>query len=67
MYVNEPTDKPYTNKEGKQIYPKFYFLARELKDQIAEDAIQMLHAQDVQTAQNAMGGGTFDPDDVPFF
>ena len=54
LYVSEPTDKPY-EKDGKKIYPKFYFLAKELKEQIAEKAIAELHKQDVQTAQKTMG------------
>jgi hypothetical protein len=76
LYVNEPTDKPYTNGDGKTIYPKFYFLSQDLKDQIAEDAIELLHKHDVQTANNAMGGGmnqggfdepVFDPNsEIPF-
>jgi hypothetical protein len=62
LYVAEPTDKPYENKDGKKIYPKFYFLAQGLKEQIAEKAIAKLHEGDVQTANNV-----FDPDgEIPF-
>ena len=67
LYVAEPTDKPYENREGKKIYPKFYFLSLGLKNQIAEKAIEALHAQDVKTAQDVMNEPIFDPsDEVPF-
>jgi len=62
LYVAEPTDKPY-EKDGKKIYPRFYFLATELKDQICEKACEELHKQDVQTVNNTMND---DFGDVPF-
>jgi hypothetical protein len=68
LYVNEPTDKPYTNKDGKTIYPKFYFLAQGLKDQIVADAIELLHKQGGGGMnQGGFDEPEFDPmEEIPF-
>ena len=61
LYVAEPS-RPYETRDGEKKYARYYFIDRGLKDQIADKAIGLLHAQDVQTAKE-----TFDTDDtIPF-
>ena len=64
MYLAEPTDKPYENKDGKTIYPKYFHLEADLKKQIEDKAIQEYHKQ--KPTQEAPGDSWNNEEDIPF-
>ena len=66
MYLAEPTDKPYENKDGKTTYPKFFHLEPDLKKQIEAKAIHAYHQlKPVEDQQSAQGSYSKN-DEIPF-